>query len=127
MEIKSISIQRKVWIGLLSFFTIMFLAVFILSIVYSDEFYYGIKSESILATILCAILCLECVIERKAKYIYPATFSVYLIVTLSLRFFMPNVDLLVSPVISWGSVVLIVFTVLTTIVMILKTNKQINK
>lgn len=117
---KPISRTRKIWILFFAFLTVIIFTVFIFSIVYEDKFYDGIKAEALLTTVLTAIICLEIAIEKNAKYIYPLTILAYVSATLLFRYFMPSLHLLLSPVISWGSIILILVNIIASIVLLLK-------
>ena len=117
---KSISRTRKIWILFFAFLTAIFFTVFIFSIVYEDKFYDGVKAEALLAAVLAAIICLEIAIEKNAKYIYPLTLLAYVSATLLVRCFVPSLRLLVSPVISWGSIILILANIIASIVLLLR-------
>lgn len=99
------SVIRKNWISLFAVLSVVLLVMYILSVVFTEKFEYGISGELLFAMLLMVALCIATIFERNTKYIYPLIVFVYLVVTMFVRFFVSAITLRVNPVISWGCIV----------------------
>lgn len=98
------SVIRKIWISLFAALSVVLLVIYILSVVFSEKFEYGITGELLFAILLMVALCIATIFERNTKFIYPLIVFVYLAITMFARFFVSAITLRVNPVISWGCI-----------------------
>ncbi len=98
------SVIRKIWISLFAVLSVVLLVIYILSVVFTEKFEYGISGELLFAMLLMVALCIATIFERNTKYIYPLIAFVYLAITMFVRFFGSAITLRVHPVISWGCI-----------------------
>lgn len=112
------SVIRKIWISLFAVLSVVLLMIYILSVVFTEKFEYGISGELLFAMLLMVALCIATIFERNTKYIYPLIAFVYLAVTMFVRFFVSAITLRVNPVISWGCIVGMVVCIIVMSVLI---------
>lgn len=104
---------------------VMAFVIFILATSCEDKFDYAAQGESLVFSILALIVGIEALMLEEPKIPCLSTAWIYILVVLLFRFHgsFCGFDLLVSPVISWGSIVLLVI-ISGVLISCLRKNRQ---